>query len=255
MFQVLNVISGLSIHYAARDLSNIITEHSLNEYNNGKCKLGVLVITRIQNVKQFTNFQVFRFLLAIKWGLWTLENLRFTRPKRHSPYAELTISALISKRLALVRQWILYSIQCIHSHLMTYILSIMGEQLDRKVRDATNLMELLTVHRLYVESVTTHCFQTSSDTKVCAGVKQLLDLTTALRNEWQNICYITDELDGCLSVDDSSSQLNSRNESNIDGIEGTYINCHSALAKLLSTEVYTRNRTHCECVDGWAWES
>lgn len=197
--------------------------------------------------KTFPNFQfqVFRFLLTIKWGLWTLENLRFQRVKRQSPYAQLTMSELIFKRLALVRQWILYSIQCVHSHLMTYILSIMGEQLDRKVRDSTNLMELLGVHRSYIETVTTHCFQASPDIKVCAGVQQLLDLTTALRNEWHNISYIKDELDGCLTGDGDESQ-NSRIESNIDAIECTYINCHSALAKMLSTEVYTNNRSHCK---------
>lgn len=196
-------------------------------------------------------FSVFRFLLKIKWGLWILENLRFPQStKKRLPYKKLTLTELIFKRLALVRQWILYTIQCIHNHLMTYILSIMGQRLDYKINLATNLTELLHVHQSYIETIYDHCFQKTSDANIRAGVEELLSLITALRDEWYNVCYIEDELDGEMYRDEFGDIEcvidDSRAESNIDEIEETYINCHCAMAKILSGQVYTKNRSHCK---------
>lgn len=191
---------------------------------------------------------MFRFLLKIKWGLWILENLRFPQSsKKRLPYAKQTITELIFKRLALVRQWILYSIQSIHNHLMTYILSIMGQRLDRKINSATNLTELLHGHQSYIEKIFDHCFQTGTDANLRASIEELLSLITALRDEWYNVCYIKDELDGEMYNDTCDGNLNnSRAESNIDDIEETYINCQCTMAKILSGQVYSKNRTHCK---------
>lgn len=181
-----------------------------------------------------------------------MENLRFPKSsKKRLAYTKLTITELIFKRLALVRQWILYSIQSIHNHLMTYILSIMGQRLDCKINSATNLAELVHVHQSYIETIYDHCFQTKTDANIRAGIEELLLLITALRDEWYNVCYIEDELDGEMyhgELDGDRTIDNSRFESNIDEIEGTYINCHCEMAKILSGQVYTKNRSHCKYI-------
>lgn len=209
----------------------------------------------------YVQFIVFRFLLKVKWGLWTLENLKFSKSwKKRLPYVELTFNDFIMKRLALVRNWILYSIQCIHSHLMTQILQSMAPQLDEKIKNSENLMEMIAVHNSFIKTIYDHCFQSGSYTTIRVGIEQLLNLISVVRFEWDNMCTImeSEEMasgnsfttlshDDC--TDNGDNSMDTINTSQIKEIENTYINCHCYLAGILNTEVYSKNHQHCKCIE------
>lgn len=81
---------------------------------------------------------------------------------------------LFFKRLALVRSWILYSIQSIHSHLMTQVLQSLGQKLDEKIENAQNIQELIGIHRQYIHIIYEYCFQTRDDRNIRTGIEQVL---------------------------------------------------------------------------------
>lgn len=119
-------------------------------------------------------FIVFRFLLTIKWGIWTLENLRFPKSqKNRKPFILLNLSDLMFKRLALLRNWILYSMQCIHSHLMTQVLQSMGAKLDKNIENTKNLSEIIHVHKSYIRTINQYCFQSKADWQIRLGIEQV----------------------------------------------------------------------------------
>lgn len=223
----LDAINDISINYAVRDsIQDVIHEQSLRKYN-----------------------EIFRFLLQIKWAIWTLETLRFPHAyKKRRPYQSLTMIDLIFKRLALMRNWIIYSIQCIHSHLMTFVIQSMGQQLTKKMERVECLREIIQLHDSYVETIHAHCFRKNIDSVMRNGIEQLLNLVVILNDEWNNIVALEqhsdDNTDGnesrdVFSVSDAVTQ--------IDSIEATYINCHCFIAETLSKAVYTKDRTECKC--------
>lgn len=184
---------------------------------------------------------VFQFLLKVKWGLWTLENLRFSKSrKNHQPYKALNMNDYVFKRFELVRNWILYSMQCLHGHLMTHVLQAMGEILDKRIVNAKDLNEIVGVHKSYISTIHDHCFQGKKDYPIRCGIEQLLALVIVVRNEWQNIEHI----DGS----DEDEVDNSSGTFQIDEIESTYINWHSYITGMLTTNVYSKNRVHCKFI-------
>lgn len=180
---------------------------------------------------------VFQFLLKVKWGLWTLENLRFSKSrKNHQPYKALTMCDYVFKRFELVRNWILYSMQSLHSHLMTHVLQAMGEILDKRIENAKDLNDIVGVHRSYISTIHDHCFQGKKDYPIRLGIEQLLALVIVVRNEWRNMEH----------NDGSDDEVDNSSTSQIDEIENTYINWHSYITGMLTTNVYSKNRVHCK---------
>lgn len=210
---VLDAVRNVSISYAVPPhMSDIIGEASVRTYN-----------------------EVLRALLRIKWGMWSLEQLRFPLgQRRRRAYARQTYHDRIFKRLAMVRIWILYSMQCVHNHVMTYVVRVMGDKLDDEVTACRTLAELGEVHREYLRKVHWHCFLQRDDRHILLAIDQLLTLVCVVRNEW----YDLDSDDGVAD--------NGRN-SQIDEIESSYINCHAYITGVLNTQLYTHNQAYCEC--------
>lgn len=190
--------------------------------------------------------------MEVKWAIWTLETQRFpTTFKKIQPYHQLNMLDLVFKRLALVRNWIIYSIQCIHSHLMTLVIQSMGQQLDKKIQKSGSLKELIEIHDRYIDTIYEHCFQTTQDAKLRTAVEQLLNLVSVVHDEWNNMESLNF---GNTSMDGSNDGGNVYNlndaVSQVDAIEATFINCHCVIADLLSAEVYTNDRNDCKDLRG-----
>lgn len=215
----LKAINDITINYTVRhSIRDVIHSKSLAKYN-----------------------AVFRFLLQIKWAIWTLETLQFPIAfKKRPPYQPLTMIDLIFKRLALVRSWLIYSIQCIHSHLMTFVIQSMGQQFYKKLERINCLRGIIELHDSYIDTIYEHCFAKKSDAGLRKGIEQLMNLVMVLHDEWNNIETIDshgDFIDGENEFDISGSVKQ------IDIVESTYIDCHCYISEALSKEVYTKDRT------------
>lgn len=217
----LEAIKDFNINYAVREqIRDVIHDDALIKYN-----------------------EVFRFLMQIKWAIWTLETLRFPLMfKRRSAYAPLTLIDLTFRRLALVRNWIIYSIQCVHSHIMSFVIESMGRQLVRKMERAKCLREIIELHDSYIKTVHNLCFRKRNDKNIRTGIDQLLNLTEILASEWNNLAA----LDTIADVTDGDDVDVEETVSQIDAIENTYINCHCFLAEALSKEVFSKDREDCK---------
>lgn len=234
---MLEAINHLTINYVGNsNLQDIITKDCLSRYNQGKI-LKFTILFYLVGFKLMISGLVFQFLLKVKWGLWTLENLRFSKSrKNHQPYKTLTMCDYIFKRFELVRNWIFYSLQSLHSHLMTHVLQAMGEILDKRIENAKDLNDIVGVHKSYISTIHDHCFQGKKDYAIRLGIEQLLALVIVVRNEWRNMEHI----------DGSDDEVDNSSTSQIDGIENTYINWHSYITGMLTTNVYSKNRVHCK---------
>nr|XP_040228261.2 gamma-tubulin complex component 5 [Anopheles coluzzii] len=219
---VLLAIDEIRVLYnPSHDLSNMINDDTMASYNS-----------------------VFRFLLKVKWALGTLEMLRFPELlKKRPPYASFGMLDLILKRLAMLKFWMIFSVQCIHSHLMTHVLQSFGEQLDEKLDLADNLSEMITVHQSYIGTIFDHCFQQDDSKPVMEGIVRLLNLVHILRDEWNNTVLHT-EMDARGDIPDNSTMGDFIENSQVDELERTYCKCHQQLAKLLSREAYGKHKLH-----------
>lgn len=110
----------------------------------------------------------------MKWGVWTLENLRFPRHfKKQVLYGAPNIVQLTFKRLALLRNWLMYSLQSVLSHFMTTVLHSMSHELKAKIESAKNLTEIIIIHSTYINKITELCFQTKENENICQGITQV----------------------------------------------------------------------------------
>lgn len=193
---------------------------------------------------------VLRFLMEVKWAIWTLETQRFPPQfKKSRRFRKMNMFDLVFKRLALARNWIIYSIQNIHSYLMIFVVQSMGQQLQKRMAKCQSLQELIDVHDLYIQTIYEHCFQTKEDQKLRIAIEQLLSLVSVLNDEWKNVEIFDPDN---MVVD--ASRDNSRGTDcdisamcdQVDEIETTYINCHGAIADMLSREVYAKQREDCK---------
>uniref|UniRef100_A0A182MQ62 Gamma-tubulin complex component n=1 Tax=Anopheles culicifacies TaxID=139723 RepID=A0A182MQ62_9DIPT len=219
---VLMAIDEIRVLYnPSHDLSNMINDETMASYNS-----------------------VFRFLLKVKWALGTLEMLRFPESqKKRPPYACFGMLDLILKRLAMLKFWMIFSVQSIHSHLMTHVLQSFGEQLDEKLDLADNLSEMIAVHQSYIGTIFDHCFQQDDSKPVMEGIIRLLNLVHILRDEWNNTVLHT-EMDARGDIPDNSTMGDFIVNSQVDELERTYCKCHQQLAKLLSREAYGKHKLH-----------
>ncbi|XP_053680306.1 gamma-tubulin complex component 5 [Anopheles nili] len=219
---VLLAIDEIRILYnSSQDLSNMINDKTMASYNS-----------------------VFRFLLKVKWALSTLEMLRFPESqKKRPPYANFGMLDLILKRLAMLKFWMIFSVQCIHSHLMTHVLQSFGEQLDEKLEKADNLNEMINVHQTYICTIFDHCFQQNDSKSVMEGIIRLLNLVHILRDEWNSTVLYT-EMDARGDIQNETVMENFIASSQVDELERTYCKCHQQLAKLLSREAYGKHKLY-----------
>uniref|UniRef100_A0A2M4C240 Putative secreted protein n=2 Tax=Nyssorhynchus TaxID=44543 RepID=A0A2M4C240_9DIPT len=143
----------------------------------------------------------------------------------------------------MLKFWMIFSIQCVHSHLMTHVLQSFGEQLDAKLDRADNLSDMITAHQMYISTIFEHCFQQEDSKEVLEGIKQMLELVSILRDEWQTTTNFT-ELDARGEITDNSMIGDFVSRCQIDELERTYCKCHQELARLLSREAYGKQKLH-----------
>lgn len=217
--KVLDAIDQIKLNYiVTKELENVINEKNLNYYN-----------------------KIFRFLLKVKWGLWALENLRFPIAyKKRSQYAELKLFDLLMRRLAMLRFWIINSLQYIHSHLMSQVLQSLGEKFDQKITKCDNLIDIITIHESFLATVVEHCFQNTNETDIMNGLMQLINLAIVVRDEWESCCVLQENNS---IVDDDKNNL-------ITLMEQTYIKCHKYFAEVLNNEIILKDSTHCKLIFG-----
>lgn len=116
---------------------------------------------------------VFRNLLKIKWGLWRLENMRFpVEQKNRAPYLPMNYFDMAFKRLAMVRIWVIHTLQCVHSHLITQVVQSMSDRLNTRIAECTTLTRIIAVHNSFINTIYDHCFLTGGDS-VMVGVEQV----------------------------------------------------------------------------------
>lgn len=215
----LSAITDITINYTVPDsIRDVIHDQALTKYN-----------------------EIFRFLLQVKWAIWTLETLQFPVAfKKRPPYQPFTLIDLIFKRLALVRNWIIYSVQCVHSHLMSFVIQSMGQQLTKRMAKVECLREIIDLHDSYIDTIYQHCFRKSSNAGLRTGLEQLFNLVLVLRDEWNNLEKVNshgDYVDGENQFDISGTV------EQVDIIESTYISCHCHIAEVLTREVYSKDQT------------
>ncbi|XP_053692740.1 gamma-tubulin complex component 5 [Sabethes cyaneus] len=219
---VLDAIDQIRVLYnPSNDLSNMINEETMTSYN---C--------------------VFRFLLKIKWALCTLESLRYPECyKRRPPYEEPCVLDLNLKRLAMLKFWMIFTVQCIHSHLMTHVLQSLGMQLDKRLQSADNLNDMIAVHQSYISTIYEHSFQRDESKLFREGIVRLLNLVHIVRDEWNsNVLY--SEMDARGDIEDNSMIGDFISNAQVGMLEKTYCKCHQQLAELLNREVYTKHKAH-----------
>ncbi|XP_055546235.1 gamma-tubulin complex component 5 isoform X2 [Wyeomyia smithii] len=219
---VLDAIDQIRVLYnPSNDLSNMINDKTMESYN---C--------------------VFRFLLKIKWALCTLESLRYPECyKRRPPYEEPCVLDLNLKRLAMLKFWMIFTVQCIHSHLMTHVLQSLGMQLDKRLELADNLNDMIVIHQSYISTIYEHSFQRDESKLFLEGVLRLLNLVHIVRDEWNsNVLY--SEMDARGDIEDNSMIGDFISNAQVGMLEKTYCKCHQQLAELLNREVYTKHKAY-----------
>lgn len=92
--------------------------------------------------------------------------------KKRPPYLPMTYFDMAFKRLAMVRNWVLHTLQCVHSHLMTQVVQSMSERLNARIPNCTTLSTIIGVHKSFINTIHDHCFLTGGDT-VMVGVEQV----------------------------------------------------------------------------------
>lgn len=176
--------------------------------------------------------------MKVKWAVWTLDNLKFpVQYKRRVAYAPVTPIELILRRLMLVRTWIFYLVNCLHSHLIHFVITNLDLQLKTLIEKARNLSQIIKAHEGFVSTAFGDCFLKESDIAIQGHIRQLLKLVSIVRDEWQNLTVIME----MEKHDDMHEFLLT---SNIQELEETYIALHQAFASTLEKEVYRRGRRH-----------
>uniref|UniRef100_A0A1B0CCZ4 Gamma-tubulin complex component n=2 Tax=Lutzomyia longipalpis TaxID=7200 RepID=A0A1B0CCZ4_LUTLO len=209
----LQIIRQLSLIYKlSPNIAKVFDEASMRSYN-----------------------RLFGFLLSIKWSLWTLEGLKFTKSfSIGSAYGSLTETVRTSRRLAIIRFWILYALNNIHFHLMSEALQRLGHEVEQRIGAAESLQEIIHAHSDYLNTLLEHCFLLTDGEKLLTGINQLFHLVQVVRSEWVAVDK------ECVSDDENAFDI----ESQIDQIEKTYVECHRFLATTLSKEVAINGKTY-----------
>jgi len=213
---VLEAVDEISIIYSVgEDMNNVIKPFDLERYN-----------------------RVFRFLLKIKWAVWTLEQLQFPAAfKNRLPYAPITSLDYTMRRLIIVRTWISFYVNCIHSHMVHQVIINLDVQLNRYIEKAKNLRNIISAHQAFISLAYDNCFLNDTYIKLRENLSQLLKLVSVIRDEWNSVGQ-TMALDRTEEVDDLIESTN------IGEIEKTYINLHDAFVKQLEIEVYKKGKRH-----------
>ncbi|EDX01780.1 gamma-tubulin complex component 5 [Drosophila yakuba] len=205
-----------------------------------------VAMQRILTAKHMKDYNlVWRLMLKVKWAVWKLETLEFLRRDTANPYAPLDLLGLTIRRLEIVRFWMIFLINNLHTHIMQAV----GEQFELRIGKCKNIRQLRIMHDEHLSWLKKHCMLTDEFKAFRVALEQLFHLIYVLDMEWNTCaCYmgVNDALclDFTLSddgIDDGESERRSFEYlalNQVAEIEVTYIRCHQTLADILNTLVY-----------------
>lgn len=201
---ILEAIKLIKINYdTPSTLLNLISEKNIATYN-----------------------KIFQMILKIKWAITVLNNLQFPPPlKKRLPYAKLTAKELLFRRLAMLRVWLIFSINNIHTYLMSEVIHINSIRMDAEISNAQSLTEIVTIHEKFLSKIKYQCFQNDNQNDMVVAIMQFLNLISILCFEWNSV---------------------SNSNETVDKLEQAYIDCHRFIADILAQENYTKDNTHCK---------
>lgn len=142
------------------------------------------------------------------------------------------------RRLIIVRIWVIYIFQCLHSHLVQQVMVALQSQLDDRIDKAKNLSELISAHEAYISTVYGDCFLKPEDSLIRDSIHQLLNLVAIVRDEWNAVHTVMDLEEEGVSDDAISIDIH------IHEIEETYITCHRSLVDMLNKEIHKKGKQH-----------
>lgn len=217
---------------------------------------------RIINEQQMRQYNhIWRFMLKVKWAAWKLDNMRFIRRRCNDAYAPLDLLGLTLRRLEILRFWLFYVINNLHSHLCTYVVQTLGNEFEQKIRRAKRIRDLDDTHKEYINKIFKHCLLTDDFADFRKAMDQVFHLVFVLEMEWHSCSsYLNEshalspdmslaaEEDPSLQADDLGREkaLEYIALNDIVEIEHTYIRCHHLLASLLTNLVYEGNHKFCK---------
>lgn len=192
--------SGLSIVHSALNLyffgynvdwplNLIITPECIDDYN-----------------------KIFKFLLKIKYALWSVNNLRITDLKvnpdnRHTVY-----------RLFSLKFWLSHCVNTIHAYFMLLAPWHSNKTLEYIVREAQSIDDMISAHKKFLEAAMNHCLQDQAS-RLEPFIINLLHVCSRLRALW-NL-----EIKGELTTDE------------LGALEVEYVKVHCILGTILHTMV------------------
>lgn len=226
-----------------------------------------LPMQRIITEQQMRQYNIiWRFIMKVKWAAWKLENMRFIERTCKDAFAPLDLLGLTLRRLEILRFWLYYVVNNLHSHLCTHVLQSLGREFEQQIKRAYQIRDLADTHNDYINKIFNHCLLNEDFDDFRKAVDQVFHLVYVLDMEWNSCCSYLNEShalspDMSLETDENSSLLAESNADEALGrhkaleylalndiveIEHTYIRCHHMLASLLTTLVYKHNYKFCK---------
>lgn len=199
--QVLNAVNGITLNYSVGwPVNLLLNEETINKYNI-----------------------IFRFVLKLKWVVWTLNSLKFSDlegSKSEAPIDE--VKHFQMRRLECLRFWLLHAIGAIHIYLSGQVLQSLGNALDIELTQADNFYSIIKIHKEYLNKVLENSLQTSQFGDLMSTINQLLEMCISIRDTWKRGYHY---LEG----------------KKLDLLESTYIKYHTCLASALRNAVQHHN--------------
>ncbi|KAH8237843.1 hypothetical protein KR032_003120, partial [Drosophila birchii] len=186
---------------------------------------------------------VWRLMLKVKWAVWKLENLSFLRRPKFEAYAPLDLHGLTIRRLEILRFWLIYLTDSIHTHIMGALMV----KFERRISGCKNIRELSAQHDAYVSGLLTRCLLTETFLPFRVALEQLFYLVFVLHMEWTACArHLGDSNALSLAMEDDDSSGGTRDEylahNHVAEIETTYVRCHQTLGDILHKLVYQQER-------------
>lgn len=72
----------------------------------------------------------------------------------------------------MLRMWLIYTLQCLNNHLVTFVIQTLNAQFERKLEKARNVNDIIKLHNSFVKALSDQCFQ-YYDKDIHMGIMQV----------------------------------------------------------------------------------
>ncbi|KAH8333899.1 hypothetical protein KR059_004419, partial [Drosophila kikkawai] len=181
---------------------------------------------------------VWRLMLKVKWAVWKLESLAFLRRPKAQSYAPLDLHGLTIRRLEILRFWLIYLTDNLHSHIM----GALAVKFELRISGCQNIRELSARHDEYVASLLTRCLLTEDFAPFRVVLEQLFYLVFVLHMEWTACARHLGDSDALsLATEEDGTRDEYLAHNQVEEIEKTYVRCHQTLGDILHKLVYQQD--------------